>query len=99
MDAALIEATLVRDEALAILSRLGVPQSAFADEGVMALSPITGELIAHVRITELGGGQLQLLVGPPRLLTLGARCRRRGVVSSCGFSVRNCARPGMISAG
>ena len=50
MDAALIEATLVRDEALAILSRLGVPQSAFADEGVMALSPITGELIAHVRI-------------------------------------------------
>jgi aldehyde dehydrogenase (NAD+) len=51
MDAALVEATLVRGEALAILSRLGVAQSAFADEGMMALSPITGELIAHVRIT------------------------------------------------
>jgi aldehyde dehydrogenase (NAD+) len=40
----------VRDEALAILSRLGVPQSAFARTGIAASSPITGELIAHVRI-------------------------------------------------
>ena len=50
MDAASVQPTAVRDEALGILSRLGVPQSAFAREGVMALSPITGELIAHVRI-------------------------------------------------
>ena len=49
--AALVQTTTVRDEALAILSRLGVPQSAFAREGVMASSPITGELIAHVRVT------------------------------------------------
>src|ERR1700720_4183486 len=51
MDAALVQLTSVRDEALDILSRLGAPQNAFAREGVMALSPITGELIAQVRIT------------------------------------------------
>jgi hypothetical protein len=53
MDAALVQPASVRDEALGILSRLGVPQSAFAPEGVMALSPITGELIAQVRITSV----------------------------------------------
>jgi aldehyde dehydrogenase (NAD+) len=41
----------VRDEALAILERLGAPGSAFAREGIAATSPITGELITHVRIT------------------------------------------------
>jgi aldehyde dehydrogenase (NAD+) len=41
----------VRDEALAILARLGVPQSAFARAGIAASSPITGELITHVGIT------------------------------------------------
>jgi aldehyde dehydrogenase (NAD+) len=40
-----------RDEALAILARLGVPQSAFAPDGLAARSPITGEAIAHVRGT------------------------------------------------
>jgi aldehyde dehydrogenase (NAD+) len=40
-----------RDEALAILSRLGVPESAFARTGLAAASPITGEVIAHVRFT------------------------------------------------
>jgi aldehyde dehydrogenase (NAD+) len=50
MDAALVRPTSVRDEALGILSRLGVPQSAFAREGVLASSPITGELIAYVPI-------------------------------------------------
>src|SRR5260221_4282298 len=44
----------VSDEALAILSRLGVPGSAFAREGIPATSPITGELIAQVRITSPG---------------------------------------------
>src|SRR6516225_6763327 len=51
MDTALVQPTSVRDEALGILSRFGVPQSAFAREGVLASSPITGELIAYVRIT------------------------------------------------
>jgi hypothetical protein len=51
MDAALVQPTSVRDEALGILSRLGVLQSAFAREGVLASSPITGELIAYVRTT------------------------------------------------
>ena len=51
MDAALVQPTSVRDEALGILSRLRVPQSAFAREGVLASSPITGELIAYVRTT------------------------------------------------
>jgi len=46
MDATLVQPTSVRDEALGILSRLGVPQSAFAREGLMASSPIPGELIA-----------------------------------------------------
>src|SRR5215469_17489365 len=51
MDAALVPPTSVRDEALGILSLLRVPQSAFAREGVLASSPITGELIAYVRNT------------------------------------------------
>jgi aldehyde dehydrogenase (NAD+) len=40
----------VRDEALAALSRLGVPDSAFSSEGLPAVSPVTGEVIAHVPI-------------------------------------------------
>ena len=40
----------VRDEALAILTRLGVEPSAFDGAGLVARSPITGETIAHVRI-------------------------------------------------
>ena len=51
MDTALVQPKSVCDEALGILSRLGAPKNAFAREGVMALSPITGELIAQVRIT------------------------------------------------
>jgi aldehyde dehydrogenase (NAD+) len=39
----------VRDEALAILSRLGVTDDAFARDGMAARSPITGETIASVR--------------------------------------------------
>ncbi len=38
-------------EALDILSRLGVPQSAFEYGGRPAVSPITGEVIAHVKTT------------------------------------------------
>jgi aldehyde dehydrogenase (NAD+) len=49
--ASLAERISVGGEALAILSRLGVPQSAFARAGLPASSPITGELITHVRIT------------------------------------------------
>src|SRR3974377_2085063 len=51
MDAALVEPTSVRDEALGILSRLGVPQSAFAGEGGLGSSPSTAEHIAYVRTT------------------------------------------------
>ena len=51
MNASLVQRTSVRDEALAILSRLGVTESAFTREGIAATSPITGELITHVRIT------------------------------------------------
>jgi L-aminoadipate-semialdehyde dehydrogenase len=46
----LVQRPSARDEALAILSRLGAPESAFAREGAAASSPITGELITHVRI-------------------------------------------------
>ena len=41
----------VRDDALALLDRLGVPASAFAPGGLAARSPITGETIASVRET------------------------------------------------
>jgi aldehyde dehydrogenase (NAD+) len=51
MNASLVQRTSVRDEALAILSRLGTPESAFAREGLIVSSPITGELITHVRVT------------------------------------------------
>jgi aldehyde dehydrogenase (NAD+) len=44
--------TSVRNEALATLSRLGVPESTFAREGLAASSPITGEVITHVPITD-----------------------------------------------
>ena len=42
----------VRDESLAILSRLGTPESAFAASGLAVASPITGETVTHVRVTE-----------------------------------------------
>lgn len=38
-------------EALAILRHLGVPESAFADKGIPARTPITGEVMTHVRAT------------------------------------------------
>ena len=98
MDAALVQLISVRDEALDILSRLGAPQSAFAREGVMALSPITGELIAQVRITS--PEEVSTVIGLATQAFNAWRtvpAPRRG--SSCGFSRRNCARPRMISAG
>src|SRR5208337_4974549 len=51
MNVSLVEGASVRDDALAILSRLGAPESAFARSGIAAASPITGELITHVRMT------------------------------------------------
>src|ERR1700724_3384625 len=51
MSTPLVKPAAVRDEALAILARLGVPASAFTPTGIAATSPITGELITHVRIT------------------------------------------------
>jgi aldehyde dehydrogenase (NAD+) len=50
-NASSIECGSVREEALAILSRLEVPESAFVPGGVPAASPITGEIIINVRIT------------------------------------------------
>ncbi len=40
----------VRDDALAILRRLGTPQDAFAAQGMAARSPLTGESVATVRV-------------------------------------------------
>ena len=57
MSASLAQRTSVRDEALAILSRLGGTESAFAREGILAASPITGEFIAHVTDHKPGGGE------------------------------------------
>jgi aldehyde dehydrogenase (NAD+) len=51
MNASLVQRTSVRDEALAILSRLGAAVSALAREGIPASSPITGEFITRVRLT------------------------------------------------
>ncbi len=44
----------VREEAMAILKRLGVPDGAFAATGLAARSPITGEEIATVRAMSAG---------------------------------------------
>ena len=41
----------VRDEALQIIARLGVPRETLGDVGLAARSPITGEVVAHVRET------------------------------------------------
>src|SRR3954447_1499587 len=49
MDAPLVRPGSVGDEALAVLSRLGVHPSTFVPDGIPAASPITGEIIAHVR--------------------------------------------------
>jgi len=54
MSAAAVPIGSVREEALAILARLGVPDSAFGGDGLAATSPITGELIGHVKITRPG---------------------------------------------
>jgi aldehyde dehydrogenase (NAD+) len=50
-NASLVQHTSVREEALAILQRLGVTESVMAREGIPVSSPITGELITYVRIT------------------------------------------------
>ena len=97
MDAALVQPS-VRDEALGILSRLGAPQSAFAREGGVALSPITGEIIARVRTAS--SEEVSVVIGRAlRRLRLGARSRRLGAGSLCGFSRRNCVLPRTTSAG
>jgi aldehyde dehydrogenase (NAD+) len=49
MVSAVIERTSVREEALAILSQLGVGESAWSRDGIPVFSPITGELITRVR--------------------------------------------------
>jgi aldehyde dehydrogenase (NAD+) len=54
MSTAAAPVAAVREEALAILARLDVPDSAFARDGLAAMSPITGELIGHVKITSPG---------------------------------------------
>src|SRR5829696_1237730 len=41
----------LRVEALGILARSGVPESAFAPDGLTARSPITGEVVAHLSPT------------------------------------------------
>jgi aldehyde dehydrogenase (NAD+) len=60
-DASLAGRASVRDEGLAILARLGVPENVFAPEGLPATSPITGEIIAHVAIT--GPQQVRAAIG------------------------------------
>jgi aldehyde dehydrogenase (NAD+) len=54
MSTAAMRIASVRKEALAILARLGVPDSALSRDGLAAMSPITGELVAHVKITSPG---------------------------------------------
>jgi aldehyde dehydrogenase (NAD+) len=50
-DMATLQSAGVRDEALAILARLGVPERALARAGLAAASPITGEVVTHVAVT------------------------------------------------
>jgi aldehyde dehydrogenase (NAD+) len=48
------------DQALALLNKLGVPQSAFAAQGLAVHSPIDGGLITHVRETSPAEAQQQI---------------------------------------
>src|SRR3954453_4207808 len=41
----------IADEALALLRRLGVPDDAVGERGMAARSPVTGEVVTHVRET------------------------------------------------
>jgi acyl-CoA reductase-like NAD-dependent aldehyde dehydrogenase len=50
-NASSIKCGSVREEALTILSRLDVPESAFVHGGVPASSPITGEIITDVHVS------------------------------------------------
>ena len=50
-DTATLQSAGVRDGALAILARLGVPERALARAGLAASSPITGEVVTHVAVT------------------------------------------------
>jgi aldehyde dehydrogenase (NAD+) len=51
MNTPIVQTAGVRDEALAILRRLGLSASAFDGAGMPAISPINGEVIARVRRT------------------------------------------------
>src|SRR6266540_3265792 len=51
MDAPLVQSASVRDDALGILTRLGVPQAALSGGTLDARSPITGERIAALPAT------------------------------------------------
>ena len=61
MNAPIIQLAPVREEALAILNRLGVGAAAFSDGGLAARSPITGELIT--RLPETGQEQTDAAIG------------------------------------
>ena len=71
----------VRDDALAILNRLGVPESALAAHGLPARSPITGEVVAararDARPTRRRAAIGRAHAGVPGLAH-GARRPRRG---------------------
>ena len=49
------EARTIAEDVRAILDRLGVPAQAFAEDGLPARSPITGETVAQVRETGVEG--------------------------------------------
>src|ERR1700688_3768229 len=51
MSNSVAQRTSVREEAFALLSRLGALDGTFVRDGLAARSPITGEVIGHVRIT------------------------------------------------
>ena len=53
-------AASAREEALAILKRLGVSDGAFASTGLAARSPVTGEVITHIR--EAGAAETRAAV-------------------------------------
>jgi aldehyde dehydrogenase (NAD+) len=51
MKASVVATPSVPEQALAILTRIGVQEAAFAPQGLAAVSPISGETIARVRAT------------------------------------------------
>jgi len=76
--------TSLPNDALALLKRLGVPDSAYAGAGLSARSPITGESVATLR--ESSPAEAEAAIGRAQ-----SACRASSMVSPSRPSARTTA--------